>query len=118
MSTFRLATINVYSFRNPSSYHSNISDLVSILESFNLDLIALQQIQNNHKWDKFCSRLSLHHYIYRESRHFFGNGIASPYPISFHSNQKSISSQDETRSLLQCRLDGAIIHLFKIDYLL
>jgi endonuclease/exonuclease/phosphatase family metal-dependent hydrolase len=126
MSTFRLAILNVHLFRNPSIYDSNINDLVSILEPLNLDLIAVEEIQNDHKWKKFYSRLSLHHSIYGKcNEDIFGNGIASRYPILSHSNKSSISCPGETRSLLQCRLDGdhtfiqnrlfALTHLDHLD---
>lgn len=105
MSTFRLATLNVHSFRN-RKYDNNISELVSILEPLNLDLIAVQEIQNNDKWKEFCSRLSLNNSIYGKSNgDLFGNGIASRYPILSHTNQTSLSCPGDTRSLLQCRLD-------------
>jgi exonuclease III len=108
MSTFRLATLNVHSFRNPSYFNSNLSDLVSILEPFNLDLIAVQEIQNNDKWTKFSSRLSLQYSIFGEGdEQYFGNGIASRHPIRSSSNQRtSFSCLGGIRSLLQCSLDG------------
>ncbi|CAF1253173.1 unnamed protein product [Rotaria sordida] len=59
MTTFRLATTNVHSFHRPSSISSNTSELISILEPFNLDIIAVQEMQNNDKWKEFSQRLSL-----------------------------------------------------------
>jgi endonuclease/exonuclease/phosphatase family metal-dependent hydrolase len=126
MSTLRLATLNVHSFRSTSNYDSNISELVSILEPFNLDLIAVQEIQNNDKWTKFCSRLGLSHSIYGKCNgDSFGNGIASRYPILSHTNQISFACPGERRSLLQCRLDNdhpliqnrifAVTHLDHLD---
>lgn len=82
MSTFRVATLNVHSFQTSSFYGTNISDLISILEPLNLDLIAVQEIQNNNKWNHFSSRLSLQYSLYGEcNRGYFGNGIASRHPI-------------------------------------
>jgi exonuclease III len=108
MSKFRLATINVHSFRNSLYYNSNISDLITILEPLHLDLIAVQEIQNNDKWEKFCKRLSLPYSIYGLSEeNYFGNGISSHYPIQSYNNQRSTHFYlGGTRSLLQCSLDG------------
>jgi exonuclease III len=121
MSTFRLATLNVHSFRNPSNFNSNLSNLVSILEPFNLDLIAVQEIQNNDKWTKFSSRLSLQYSIFGEcNEQFFGNGIASS-----SSQRTNFPCLGGTRCLLQCSLDGdhpfiqnrlfAVTHLDHLD---
>ena len=108
MSTFRLATLNVHSFRNPSTYQSNIPGLVSILLPYDLDLIAIQEISGEDRLKKFSSQLSLPNFIYGPAyENFFGNGFASRYPISFYSNEQSNPTiTDEQRSLLQCRLDG------------
>ena len=107
MSTFRLATLNVHSFlRTPCE--SNIAGLAALLLPYDLDLIAIQEIPRQQEWKKFCSQLSLPHFIYgKASGDFLANGIASRYPISFHSNEQSSSTITyEQRSLLQCRLDG------------
>jgi len=66
MSTFRLATVNVHSFYTSySSIDANkTSSLASILLPFNLDLIAVQEIQNNHIWKEFCSDLSFSYSAY------------------------------------------------------
>lgn len=108
MSNFRLATLNVHSFRNRSTGENNISALASILAPFNLDLIAVQETQNTPSWKNFCSRLSLPHSSFGKCYDdFFGNGIASRYPIVYHSNeQSSMAIQAERRSLMQCRLEG------------
>jgi len=108
MSTFRLASINVHYFRKPSSYDSNVSDLVSIIEPLNLDLFAAEEIQDDAHWRQFFQRLSLPYFINGEcEKHYFGVGIASRYPISSHSNRLTRSSyQGGRRSLLKCRLDG------------
>jgi len=107
MSTFRLATVNVHSFCR-SNYDSNITDLVSILQPLELDLIAVQEIQNNHKWKEFCERLSLSNFIHGQCGDgYFANGVASRHPIIFQSNQfDHLSCPHETRALLQCRLGG------------
>ncbi|CAF2990583.1 unnamed protein product [Rotaria sp. Silwood2] len=110
----KATTINVHSFLD-SNFDSNISDLLSIFESLNLDLIAVQEIQDDDKWQKFCQHLSLPYSIYGSCvDNFFGNGIASRYPIKSHSNQvSSFSCQIDSRPLLQCRLTGD--HQFLID---
>jgi hypothetical protein len=47
------------------------------------------------------------YYIYGKcSGDFFGNGIASRYPILSYSDQTSLACPDERRSLFQCRLDN------------
>jgi endonuclease/exonuclease/phosphatase family metal-dependent hydrolase len=117
MSTFRLATLNVHSFHCPTNYDTNISDLVSILGPLNLDLIAVQEMQNDDKWEKFCQRLSLPNFIHGQCRgDYFANGIASNHPIVSHSNQSDhFSYPGGTRTLLQCRLGGD--HPFVVDRL-
>jgi exonuclease III len=127
MSTFRLATINVYSFNTPMQDGNNIDDLVSILEPLNLDLIVVQEIKNNEKWETFCQRLSLPNFIYGQSDgDYLGNGIASRYPFQSNSNQQSsFTCVGGTRALLQCCLDGdhpfikdrifAVTHLDYLD---
>ena len=106
MSTFRLATVNVHLFRNPTTYDSNITDLVSILEPLNLDLIACEEVINTDKWPKFCQRLSLPYQICNANNDdYFGNGIVSRYPILNPSYQTSVSCPGELRSLLYCTLD-------------
>jgi endonuclease/exonuclease/phosphatase family metal-dependent hydrolase len=127
MSTFRIATLNIHSFRRPSNFDSNISDLVSILEPLNLDLIAVQEIQSTEKWKIFCERLSLPNFISGQC-HLdpFYNGIASRYPIKSYSNQQAgLFCSGGARSLLQCCLGGdhpfikdrifAVTHLDYLD---
>jgi endonuclease/exonuclease/phosphatase family metal-dependent hydrolase len=108
MTTFRLATINVHSFNSPQIYNNNISQLTEILKRLDLDLIAVEEIQDNENWSNFCKLLSFPHSIFGAgSGKYFGNGLASRYPILTHSNQQSSSpSSCERRSMLQCRLDG------------
>ncbi|CAF0910481.1 unnamed protein product [Adineta ricciae] len=105
---FRLATINVHSFSTPDKHQNNIEELVSIVEKLNLDLISVQEIQNNKKWEKFCQLLSFPYFIYGSSEgEYFGNGIASRYPIQSSSNKKStFFCRAGTRSLFQCCLEG------------
>jgi len=107
MTTFRIATINVHSFNNSSTDKNSIEQLVSILKPYHLDLIAVQEITNGTNWPQFCEQLSLPHQIFgATSGNYFGNGIASRYPIKSHSNKTSGSSGGEKRSLLNCCLDG------------
>ncbi|CAF3425434.1 unnamed protein product [Rotaria sp. Silwood2] len=108
MSTFRLATINVHLFNSPKNGKNNINDLISILEPLNLDLIAVQEINNNDKWKTFCQHLSLPNFIYGQGDdHHLGNGVASRYPIEFYSNRQAyFPCSGGTRGLLQCRLNG------------
>jgi hypothetical protein len=110
MSKFRLTTLNVHSFRDSySSIEGNkVSALVSILQPLNLDLIAVQEIQNNNRWMEFCSDLSFPYSSYGQCNgDSFGNGIVSRYPIVFPSNQQSLI-KFERRSLFQCRLEECI----------
>jgi len=103
MKTFRLATINVRSFLNVLTRKNNVQDLVSIIKPLNLDLLAVQEIHNDHNWSNFCQNLSFKYSIFGgnyEKTH--GNGIASRYPITFQLHQ----STNFTRSILQCRLGG------------
>jgi endonuclease/exonuclease/phosphatase family metal-dependent hydrolase len=108
MTTFRIATINVHSFNDPLTYKNNIEKLVLILKPYHLDLIAVQEIADDNDWSIFCERLSLPHRIFGSSAgKYFGNGIASHYPIKSYSNQQSsLTYQGERRSLLQCCLNG------------
>ena len=126
MTRFRLATVNVHLFRNPSGFEGNLNDLVTILEPLDLDLIAVQEIQNNDKWKKFSSRLSLQHSFYGQCNgEILGNGIASRFPIQSPLNVRSISCAGEARSFLQCSLRGdhpfirnrlfAVTHLDYLD---
>jgi endonuclease/exonuclease/phosphatase family metal-dependent hydrolase len=123
MTTFRLATINVHSFRKPSDYKRNISELVSILEPLNLDLIAVQEIQNKDQWEEFSGRLSLPHSASGSCNGYsFGNGIASRYPIKSYSHQETtFHCEGGNRSILQCSLDDvenlsfAVTHLDHLD---
>jgi endonuclease/exonuclease/phosphatase family metal-dependent hydrolase len=123
MTTFRLATINVHSFRKPSDRSNNISELVSILEPLNLDLIGVEEIQNNDKWKKFCVDMGLTYSSYGPwNGNSAGNGIASRYPIQSYSTQQStLICQGGTRSILQCSLDTfqnltfGVTHLDHLD---
>ncbi len=118
MATFRLATINVHSFYNRTEHKENIDDLVTILNPLHLDWLAVQEVVNDENWLHFCECLSLPYSIFGASdEDYFGNGIASRYPIKSHSNQLANTfCPGHRRSLLQCRLDGdhqifAVTHL-------
>jgi endonuclease/exonuclease/phosphatase family metal-dependent hydrolase len=115
MTTFRLATINVHSFHNRSEHTNNIYDLAAILNPLNLDLLAVQEVFNDENWINFCQLLSLPSNAFNSSdEDYFGNGIASRYPIQSYSNQLANNfCPGHRRSLLQCNLDGN--HPFIID---
>ncbi|CAF3788702.1 unnamed protein product [Rotaria sp. Silwood1] len=122
MTTFRLAKINVHSFCRLPSFSSNVSELISILEPFNLDIIAVQEVQNNDKWKEFYQRLSLPFSVYGPSNGTCCNGIASRYPIRCYSVQEtSFCCIGGYRSILQCCLDTienvtfAVTHLDYLD---
>ncbi|CAF0849712.1 unnamed protein product [Adineta steineri] len=122
MTTLRLAAINVHSFCKPLYVSNNISELISILQPLNLDVIAVQEMQNNDKWKEFCQRLSLPYSAYGPEDGAFCNGIASRYAIHSYSVQKTnFFCKGGVRSILQCCLDGvenltfAITHLDHLD---
>ena len=127
MSTFRLLTLNAHSFAHPSILENTSSKLASILCQYDLDLIAVQEIQNDNEWKQFRKDLSLPHSIYGQCwGDLFGNGIASRHPISFYANELSNEKiRAGRRSMLQCRLEGnhpfvqnrtfAVTHLDHID---
>ncbi|CAF1312120.1 unnamed protein product [Rotaria sordida] len=122
MTTFRLATTNVHSFHRPSSISSNTSELILILEPFNLDIIAVQEMQNNDKWKEFSQHLSLPFSVYGPSNATSCNGITSRYPIRCYSVEKtSFHCNGGFRSILQCCLDTienvtfAVTHLDYLD---
>ncbi|CAF3626374.1 unnamed protein product [Rotaria sp. Silwood1] len=92
MMTFRLATINVHYFADPSTHENSIKRLVTILKPYNFDLIAVQEANNDEDWFKFSTLLGLNHFIYGSCEEdVFGNGIASRYPIKSYSNQQTNS---------------------------
>ncbi|UJR24601.1 hypothetical protein I4U23_005976 [Adineta vaga] len=126
MSTFRIATVNIHQFRL-ATYSKNINSLVSVLQPLQLDLIAVQEINNDYHWHQFCEQLGLKNSIIGKCDEWFlSNGIASQHPIISHSNQIGIlSCPGEKRAMLQCRLGGdhpfvqdrsfAVTHLDHID---
>jgi endonuclease/exonuclease/phosphatase family metal-dependent hydrolase len=78
LTTFRSATINVHTFRRPSNRTINIDNLVTILKPLNLNLIAVQEVQNNYRWKKFCQDMSLPYSAYGENAgNIADNAIAS-----------------------------------------
>jgi len=118
MSTFRFVTVNVFSFRHPEKYESNLTDLVSIFSELNLDLIAVQEIQDDDKWKKFRSRLGFDYSACGMAhRKYFGNGFACRHPIICSENQVTDSYPGGKRAFLQCSLQGfeqiqfAVTHL-------
>ncbi|CAF1169677.1 unnamed protein product [Rotaria sp. Silwood1] len=108
MTRFRLATINVHSFNNPSDYENNIEELISILKPLDLDLIAVQEIQKNNHWSNFCKHLSLSFtHIGSGDGNYYGIGIASRYPIiSPYDQQTSFASLGGKRFFFKCCLGG------------
>ena len=88
MTTFRLATINVHQFGNPSTYNDNVEQLIQTLKPYNLDLIAVQEISKDKNWPKFCNLLNLEHFVYTSGDSYvFGNGFASHYAIKSYEEQ-------------------------------
>ncbi|CAF0890535.1 unnamed protein product [Adineta steineri] len=122
MTTFRIATINVHSFRKPLIVSPNTLELVSILEPLNLDVIAVQEMQNNDRWKEFYQHLSLSFTAYGPLNGTFCNGIASRYPIRCYDVKKTtFLGKGGYRSMLRCCLNGidnvtfAVTHLDYID---
>ncbi|UJR34492.1 hypothetical protein I4U23_021900 [Adineta vaga] len=73
MKAFRLATINVNSFRSVLTRKNNIQDL-----------LAVQGVQNGHHWSNFCQNLLFRYSIFVATyKKFHDNGIALRYPITF-----------------------------------
>jgi exonuclease III len=120
LTRFRLATINVHSFRRPSNRRAiNIDDLVSILKPLNLNLIAVQEVQNNYHWKKFCQDMSLPYSVYGTYSGIIAEvAIASSYPITSHSYQQStLICQGGWRYFLQCSLDDLHKLTFGVTHL-
>ena len=105
---FRVATINVHSFHDPSFSRKNATDLIDILSELDLDLIAAQEIQRIEDFSRFAQGLRLPHVAFGISgKSYLENGIASRYPIQSQSVLRtSRSCGAGTRSLLKCSLDG------------
>jgi endonuclease/exonuclease/phosphatase family metal-dependent hydrolase len=88
-----------------------------------LNLIAVQEVQNNVRWKKFCQDMSLPYSAYGTyAGNIADNAIASSYPITSYSNRQStLICPGGTRYFLQCSLDGldkltfAVTHLDHID---
>jgi len=128
MSTFRLATVNAHSFRNPSTGKNTCEELASILKPFKLDLIAVQEIIENNSWKRFCELVDLPYYqVGLPAGSYLGNGFACRYPIREYSNQRTTDKcKNETRGFLQCVFDAtedsflhnrtfAVTHLDHLD---
>lgn len=107
MTTFRLATINAHLFNDPVTYDRNVDKLAKLLEPYQLDLIAVQEISQNNCWKEFCNLLQLPHYRFGEaSGNYIGNGFACRYPIREYSNQyTTYHCENERRGFLQCIFD-------------
>ena len=112
MTTFRIATLNVHSFHNRTEHRENIDDLAAILNPLQLDLLAVQEVVNDESWIRFCELLSFPYSIFGASdEDYFGNGIASRYPIESHSNQLANTfCPGHRRSLLQCCLHNLVFY--------
>jgi endonuclease/exonuclease/phosphatase family metal-dependent hydrolase len=104
---FRLATINVHSFRN-ALFRNNVQELVTILKPLHLDFLAVQEVHNDHNWPTFCQNLGLNYFIFDANYgNYLGNGIASRHPIIFqHAQSINFPSPGGKRSILECRLGG------------
>lgn len=108
MFTFRLATLNIHQFRHSESNEDNLAELVSLLKPLELDLLAVQEISDLHRWRRLCEQLDLHNYVHGSCDNgFLANGIATRHPIASSSNQSdNVSCRGESRAMLQCRLGG------------
>ena len=107
MKRFRLGTLNVHQFNKPKNFDDNLTDLIEILQPVQLDLLAVQEVINDHRWSTLCQRLSLPHSIFADCGYSsFGNGIASRFPIASHLNHRSNTKfSSEIRSLLECTFE-------------
>ncbi|CAF1670266.1 unnamed protein product [Adineta ricciae] len=106
MTTFRIATVNIHQFRPPNDYKKNITSLVSVLKPLQLDLLAVEEINNDDYWRRLCESLDLNNFITGKCDEWFlSNGIASRYPILSYSNHVYKAS-GEARAFLQCQLAG------------
>ncbi|CAF0741698.1 unnamed protein product [Adineta ricciae] len=118
MTTLRVATVNVHSFRQPRSISSNVTELSAILAPLNLDVIAVQEMQENERWREFSQRLSLPFSVYGPPKRTFCNGIISRYPIHWYSVQRTdFFCEGGTRSMLQFSLEGIQNMKFALTHL-
>ncbi|UJR14438.1 hypothetical protein I4U23_001435 [Adineta vaga] len=118
MATLRIATINVHSFRRPRSTSRNVSELAAILSPFNLDVIAVQEMQENDEWRDFSQRLCLPFSAYGPPKRTFCNGIISRYPIACSSIQQiTFFCNGGNRSMLQFCLEGIENLTFAVTHL-
>ncbi|CAF0862317.1 unnamed protein product [Adineta steineri] len=108
LTVFRLATINVHGFNSALNGKNNVDDLISILKPLNLDLLAVEEVNNDKDWKKFTESLSLNYSTFDPTYgQYHGNGIASRYPIKDVSTRPTpFRCAGGKRSILQCRLDG------------
>ncbi|CAF1151144.1 unnamed protein product [Rotaria sp. Silwood1] len=106
---FRIGTVNVHVFRHPKTCRSNAQELASILDPFNLDVLAVEEVKNDYDWKLLCDNLSLEHSIFGASHgNSYGNAIASRHPIVEYSNQKSkINVDGGYRAMLRCCFGGS-----------
>lgn len=106
---FRIGTVNVHSFRSPFSRKSNAKVLASILAPYKLDVLAVQEMRDDHNWTTLHQSLSLPYSAVGLSGGVsFGNAIASRYPIVEQVNQ--ITQRYYTggsRAVLRCRFADA-----------
>ncbi|CAF1426057.1 unnamed protein product [Adineta steineri] len=121
--TFRLVTINVHSFNSAVGHNNNVNELVSILKPLDLDLLAVEEVENGDNWIKFCHDLSLKYFKFDATYgKYHGNGIASRYPIINASTRPiDFRCSGGKRSILQFGLDGdhpfVINRLFAVTHL-
>ena len=105
---FRIATINVYSFRNPWKAGNNAKDLANLLRSLDLDLVAVEEANNSESLEIFRQHLSLGHVIFGKSyAPSEGNAIISRYPFRHHEHYMSDHRcGGGMRSILRFQLEG------------
>lgn len=108
MTDFRIGAVNVHCFQNPKTNKNNAKELASILGSYNLDVLAVEEANNSSNWRQLCDELELTYSTFGASHgNSYGNAIASRHPISQSSNKKSRTNADGgDRAMLQCQFGG------------
>lgn len=105
---FRIATINVHSFRNPWKAETNAKDLANLLKPLDLDLVAVEEANNSKSLEIFQHHLALRHVIFGESYAAWeGNAVISRYPFRSHEHHMADHRcRGGMRSILRFQLEG------------